>query len=136
MPTTAAQRFWSKVTAAGECWIWSAYCMPNGYGYFDSEYAHRWAYEQLVTEIPPGLELDHLCRVRNCVNPWHLEPVTHAENHRRRRGIKYGPYNVGSHCRNGHERSPENTKVNNRGARTCVTCHREAVARHRRKPAA
>jgi hypothetical protein len=89
---TAPKRFWSKVQQHGDCWTWAAYTMPNGYGHFDKQYAHRWAYEYMVGEIPAGLELDHLCRRRNCVNPFHLDPVTHAENHRRRRGIKTGPY--------------------------------------------
>lgn len=88
---TAPARFWSKVSDTGDCWIWNAYTMPNGYGYFDKGYAHRWSYEHMVAPIPSDLELDHLCRTRNCVNPYHLEPVTHAENHRRRRGIKIGP---------------------------------------------
>ena len=91
-PATAPGRFWPKVAESGDCWVWTAFRMPNGYGQFDKQYAHRWAYEHLRGEIPEGLELDHLCRVRHCVNPWHLEPVTHAENHRRRRGIKTGPY--------------------------------------------
>jgi hypothetical protein len=132
LTSTAPGRFWKKVTANGECWIWKAACYPNGYGMFDGGYAHRWAYEHMVTEIPPGLELDHLCRVRNCVNPWHLEPVTHAENHRRRRGIKTGPRDVGTHCRQGHERSA-NTRLNTYGYRICVLCARAAVARHRQK---
>jgi hypothetical protein len=91
-PQTAPARFWAKVATDGDCWLWRAHVMRNGYGYFDKGYAHRWAYQHMVAEIPEGLELDHLCRVRNCVNPYHLEPVTHAENHRRRRGIKTGPY--------------------------------------------
>lgn len=107
--------------------------MPNGYGQFDKQYAHRWAYEHLRTEIPEGLELDHLCRTRHCVNPWHLEPVTHAENHRRRRGIKTGPYDVGTHCRRGHERTPENTRTNARGARVCVPCARLATKQSRER---
>lgn len=91
-PATAPARFWPKVAEDGDCWAWTGYRQPSGYGQFDKQYAHRWAFEHLRSEIPEGLELDHLCRVRHCVNPWHLEPVTHAENHRRRRGFKTGPY--------------------------------------------
>lgn len=69
------------------CWIWNAKARRGGYGLIGidgkSYRAHRWMYEQLVGPIPEGLQIDHLCRVRECVNPAHLEPVTHAENGRR-----------------------------------------------------
>lgn len=134
-PATAPSRFQRKVIAqSNECWLWSGGTHPNGYGYFDGGYAHRWAYENAVGEIPPGLEIDHLCRTRNCVNPSHLELVTHAENQRRRKGFKTGPYNVGTHCKSGHERSPENTRIRpSDGARECIPCRRAAVARYRQK---
>lgn len=86
---TIAERFWSKVarTSSG-CLVWTGYCNENGYGYFRIDHeriyrAHRFAYQMEVGPIPDGLELDHLCRVRNCVNPEHLEPVTAVENMRR-----------------------------------------------------
>jgi hypothetical protein len=79
-------RFWSKVDQGEDCWRWTA-CTSNGYGRFSVKrqpvLAHRFAYELLVGPIPEGLELDHLCRNRWCVNPDHLEPVTHDENVRR-----------------------------------------------------
>lgn len=68
------------------CWIWQGYVNENGYPSSGSGWAHRELYEMLSGSIPPGLELDHLCRVRCCVNPDHLEPVTHAENLRRGAG--------------------------------------------------
>jgi hypothetical protein len=69
------------------CWIWSGGLKLNGYGYLrvgkKGHLAHRWVYEELVGPIPNGLTIDHLCRVKACVNPDHLEPVTNAENIRR-----------------------------------------------------
>ena len=70
------------------CWIWTGKRVHNGYGTFSYRvagkrvyhYAHRYGYEALVGPIPPGLDLDHLCRRRDCVNPDHLEPVTRREN--------------------------------------------------------
>jgi hypothetical protein len=70
------------------CWIWGLALNPNGYGHIEREGrhhgAHRWVYEQIVGPIPAGMTIDHLCRNKPCVNPDHLEPVTHAENLRRR----------------------------------------------------
>lgn len=84
----AVRRLYERVDRrpAG-CWLWTGTIAPNGYGYFAikgrSQQAHRVAYELLVGPIPDGLDLDHLCRVRACVNPDHLEPVTRSENNRR-----------------------------------------------------
>lgn len=69
------------------CWIWQLSRKRNGYGELRKSgrtmYAHRWMYEQHVGPIPEGRDLDHLCRVRACVNPDHLEVVTRSENNRR-----------------------------------------------------
>lgn len=135
---TPAERFWPKVEKTSGCWIWKSAHVPAGYGTFYvgnyvRMYAHRWSYEQTFGVIPEGLELDHLCRNRACVRPDHLEPVTHAENHFRRRGFKTGPYDVGSHCRRGHERTPANTGVNTYGYRFCRPCARAVMARLRRE---
>jgi hypothetical protein len=71
------------------CWIWQRTLDSKGYGVLRrsgiAHQAHRWYWEQEHGAVPDGLEMDHLCRVRACVNPDHLEPVTHAENIRRRR---------------------------------------------------
>jgi len=80
------QQFWNKVDAGGDCWEWVAAKTSLGYGSFKGKGAHIWAWNHLVGPVPDGLELDHLCRVRHCVNPDHLEPVTHAENTRRGAG--------------------------------------------------
>lgn len=89
-----AERFWEKVDrfapestegrAVGPCWIWLAARESKGYGQFYADgalvVAHKWAYEAEHGSVPDGYELDHLCRVRLCVRPSHLEPVVHHVN--------------------------------------------------------
>lgn len=84
------ERFWSKVDKSGDCWLWTG-AIQNGYGIFTlsapsskNVRAHRYAYEKLVGAI--NETLDHLCRVRHCVNPEHLEDVSMGENNRRSTG--------------------------------------------------
>jgi hypothetical protein len=92
--------------------------------------AHRIAYELLVGVLPDGLEIDHLCKVRNCVNPTHLEAVTHWENVNRS-----GAWEVNrlkTHCKYGHEYTEENT-YKNKNTRECRTCGRKACAKWRNK---
>lgn len=76
-----------RVDIESGCWIWTAAMHRNGYGavrWKGQLYkAHRFAFEMLRHPVPSGLDLDHLCRRRNCVNPFHLEPVTRSENLRR-----------------------------------------------------
>ena len=84
---TLSDRFWMKVCFTGFCWEWTADRAKSGHGRIRvdgrTQMAHRIAYELLVGPIPEGLELDHLCRNTCCVNPDHLDPVTHLENMRR-----------------------------------------------------
>lgn len=106
------------------CWIWIGSLSTAGYGRFGDEsrifLAHRWAYTFLRADIPPGLNLDHLCRVRACVNPWHLEPVTQGVNIQR-------SYLT---CPNGHEYSEDNTEIHpSRGHRQCRICRLARDAR-------
>lgn len=90
-------RFWPKVEKTSTCWLWTAGTDDDGYGLFwlDARItkAHRFAYELLVGSVPEGKILDHTCRVRRCVNPDHLRPVTVAQNNQNRtanRGTKTG----------------------------------------------
>lgn len=116
-------RFWSKVQKTETCWIWTAYRTPNGYGTLSvgatTKLAHRIAYMGVKGPIPDGLVLDHLCRNPSCVNPDHLEPVTTQEN--TKRGIGH-PNKRKTHCKRGHEFTPDNIIYKPNGARRCATC--------------
>ena len=111
------------------CWLWTGRLDPKGYGtvhvFGKSQRAHRVVYELFVGPIPDGLELDHLCRVRHCVNPDHLEPVDHKTNVLR--GDGWGAKNARkTHCVNGHEFTDENTRLRIDGSRDCRACARAA----------
>ena len=125
--TAGLARFWAKVDrrGPGDCWGWRAAINSHGYGVFSLggvvQYAHRLAYQCLVGPIPDGLTIDHLCRVRSCVNPGHLEPVTHREN--TLRGATLPAANARkTHCPKGHRYAGDNLYVRPRGGRTCLAC--------------
>ncbi len=129
---TLAQRFWQKVNKTDTCWLWFGAKNSDGYGYFrmggrgvPMVRAHAWAYVTLVGSIPKGLQLDHLCRVRNCVRPDHLEPVTSWVNQLR------SPLSITAknaqklYCVNGHPLLPGRTQ------RKCPICLAAARDRYR-----
>jgi len=124
-----AERFWEKVDKTETCWLWTAGKSAAGYGAFWPQWrthvpAHRWAYEALVGPIPDELEVDHLCRVPSCVNPSHLEPVTHRENILR--GLTWGAANAAkSHCINGHPLNGDNLIPTRENERRCRQCDRD-----------
>jgi hypothetical protein len=81
---TQLERFEIKVNRSdSECWLWMGSLNQNGYPLFSGGRAHRWSFEWFNGPIPKGMHVDHLCRVRSCVNPEHLEAVTVSENNRR-----------------------------------------------------
>jgi hypothetical protein len=137
-----AERFWEKVDKTGDCWLWTA-STAHGYGQFyvkgkrSPGRAHVIAWELANGPVPEGLELDHLCHGwdkscrgggtcphRACVNPAHLEPVTHRVNGLRGRSI-VAVHAIKTHCPQGHEYTPENTWMGKaRRVRLCRACHR------------
>ena len=126
------ERFWSKVHKTNACWLWTA-GTNNGYGQFKIDgktyYSHRIAYEMCHGPIHEGLCIDHLCRVRHCVNPDHLEVVTHKENISRGNAPNIRNRRLGL-CKNGHKISKENTVFRLSGPRAgeiaqCKICDRE-----------
>ncbi len=130
-----AERFWAKFEQddATGCWLWTAAVNASGYAllgsrYLSSQLAHRFAYELLVGPIPAGLTLDHLCRVRWCVNPGHVEPVTRGENVRRGEiaDVMRGERTT---CRHDHKLDG---RLGN-GDPYCLTCNRERAALNRAK---
>lgn len=130
--TRLRKSFWDRVEVYGECWVWMGATFSGGYGRVtwggSKQRTHRLAYEDAKGPIPEGLFIDHLCHVRPCVNPDHMEPVTNREN------ILRGENQVAkqarqTHCKNGHPLSGMNLKIKH-GCRVCRTC--ELANRRRR----
>lgn len=136
--TSAIERFLRHIEIITEtgCWIWMGAVSTGGYSnFFDGDkyrLGHRFSFEFFRGDIPEGLQLDHLCRVRCCVNPWHLEPVTARENIRR--GAWTPDAAVAAHrlrcaaithCPKGHQYDQANTRYEKAtGKRKCRACDR------------
>lgn len=150
--STRARRtglFWDKVNKdgcipvhrpdLGQCWLWTAGLTKKGYGQFNrsrfpgkSALAHRFAYQELVGDIPDRLVLDHLCRTRHCVNPAHLEVVTIGTNVLR--GDTIATANASkTHCSYGHRLPGDNLKIYRATKRytyrVCNACQRRRNAK-------
>lgn len=110
------------------CWEWIGYISPHGYGMFGVHRggkwqkigAHRISYELYVGPIPDGLQIDHLCRNRKCVNPKHIEAVTKREN--LVRGLTVAARAKNTHCIRGHAFDGLNTRIRTNGTRSCRAC--------------
>lgn len=121
-------RLFPRIDAEGPCWLWTGAISGAGYGVIGlagrgtgTGYVHRVVWELLVGLIPPGLDIDHLCRVRSCCNPDHLEPVTRAVNVAR--GARRAGNPQAFRC--GHPHIYENTIRAGRRhlCRTCANTH-------------
>lgn len=133
--TALPQRIEKRIDRTATCWLWTGWSNAEGYGYTRFEGrdqpAHRVVYLHLVGPIPDGLELDHLCVTPLCVNPAHLEPVTHQENQRRIAGRQVA-------CRRlGHDwTDPSNVRTRPNGRRYCAECDRIAQRAKRNRAVA
>ena len=136
------RRFLRRVDRSGECWEWLGTISTAGYGVFGMGStsdgrrrqikAHRFAYELWVAPIPDGLQIDHLCRTRSCVNPSHLEAVTGKVNTLRSEGVAAVNARK-THCPQGHPYDDANTYVAPNGQRGCRVCHRWHQSNYERK---
>lgn len=124
------------------CWIWCGAVGSGGYGNAWDGSAHRYVsahckiFEWISGPVPTGLELDHICRIRQCCNPAHLEPVTRLENLRRAGALdRLRAFSKSrqerTHCGRGHELNSENLRIFN-GKRHCMACRRETYAQRKR----
>lgn len=129
MTSSLRTRIFKSLSVGGfdACWWWTGDKTSDGYGRIwkdgKTRYVHRVLYEHFRGEIPPNVQIDHLCRNRACGNPSHMELVTSRENTLRGEGPTSQNAQK-THCVNGHEYTPENTRYY-KGGRYCRTCQRE-----------
>lgn len=130
-------RLFPKLDADGPCWLWTGAKNRGGYGVINQgrtvgvAIVHRFVWELLVGPIPPGADLDHLCRVRECANPDRLEPVSRAVNVARGAHRAKAPRRT--ECVKGHPFTPENTLPNGDHGRACRQCKNESNRAYRAK---
>lgn len=120
---TSIRKFLEKCSVDKKsCWLWTGQLDQEGYGKVtfvrQGTSTHRLSFRIFRGEVPKGFQLDHLCRVRNCFNPFHLEIVTALENVRRAIDFKK------THCKRGHKFNVKNTYIAPNGQRLCKRCHK------------
>lgn len=119
-------RFHAKYKIIDTCWVWQGALLNSGYGLFTDEYgkpitAHRWAYKHFKGEIPSNCVIDHICRNPACVYPKHLQAISQSDNIKRSLLVKMR--SARTHCKNGHEFTPENTVyIKGQRGRRCAKC--------------
>ena len=136
---TLPSRIWNQVQPTPDsCWFWLGPKHTHGYGLTTidgrTRYAHRVMYENAIGPIPSGLQIDHLCEEKSCVNPEHLEAVTPYENCVRSEGTaKRGA--TQTHCKRGHEFTAENTYRPSTHPRRkeCRTCKRNRTNAYKKR---
>lgn len=138
LPELASRIQKHLIVAESGCWLWTGYVSYNGYGKLDWPYkgaktigVHRAAYIAWVGDIPEGLVIDHLCFVRNCCNPEHLEAVTNRVNILRSNGGAARNARK-THCPLGHPLTPGNL-VPTQPGRVCLVCYRDRMKRYQQK---
>jgi hypothetical protein len=132
MRRSISERLLAKIKIEGDCWLWTG---SQWHGYGQIRISRKWrkayrvSYEEFIGPVPAGLELDHVCRRPECINPAHLEPVTHRENILR--GSAPAALQARkTHCVNGHPLSGENLRLEGRHRR-CRICAIERARRWR-----
>ena len=132
IPADLPARLSSKIIVDSHgCWLWQGVINNRGYGTTGRHtYVHRLTYELLVGPIPAGLTLDHLCRVRHCVCPSHLDPVTLRVN--QLRGQSPAAINARrTHCLHGHALADTNLFIDRHGRRHCKRCRADRMAKYK-----
>jgi hypothetical protein len=124
-------KFYAKVNKTDSCWLWTGHINNVGYGRYNgkgipSGYVHRTAFYWANGYLPekPNI-VGHLCEVRNCVNPEHLQEQSQSEN------VKQYTYKI-TFCPKGHEYTENNTYIRPNGARKCRECHRVTTNKKRK----
>lgn len=131
------ERFWNKVDKTDDHWLWRGQKTTSGYGKYELNMAHRISWYLTHGEIPKGMYVDHICRVRSCVNPAHLRTVIPRLNSLENSDSPSALNAKKTHCQRGHEFTNENTYIyvrrNGKRSRSCRTCILGKVAQRNRQ---